>query len=218
MRVFICVSLIVKILCVSDTVVPQLESAVNLRRRYNDIQLLISCGDMPPAYLEFITTVLNVPLFYVRGNHDERYTEEPPGGENLHRRVIKHGGLTFAGLEGSIQYNRGDVQYTETEMNWFVMRMGMNIGLRRLQNGHGVDVLVTHSPARGIHDKTDVAHRGFTGLVRFLDWYRPRYMLHGHVHTWDRRDTVRTQYKDTCVMNINPYTVLEIDPLPAKGE
>lgn len=208
----ICASLIVKILCVSDTVAPQLESAVNLRRRYNDIQLLISCGDMPSAYLEFITTTLNVPLFYVRGNHDERYADNPPGGENLHRRVIQHQGLTFAGLEGSMNYNRGDVQYTDSEVNWMVLRMGLELGWRRWRNGHGIDVLVTHSPAYGIHDRNDLAHRGFKGLRRFLDWYRPRYMLHGHVHTWDRRDTVRTKYKDTCVININPFTVLDIDP------
>jgi hypothetical protein len=43
--------------------------------------------------------------------------------------------------------------------------------------------------------------------------YLPRYMLHGHVHTWDRRDVVKTRYKDTCVMNINPFTVLNIDPV-----
>lgn len=201
-----------KILCVSDTVVPQLESAVNLRRRYNDVQLVISCGDMPSAYLEFITTTLNLPLFYVRGNHDERYTEHPPGGENLHQRVIAYNGLTFAGIEGSMQYNRGDVQYTDTEVNWMVLRMGLSLGLRRWRKGHGVDVLVTHSPAYGIHDRQDIAHRGFKGLRRFMDWYRPRYMLHGHVHTWDRRDTVSTRYKDTCVLNINPVTVLEIEP------
>lgn len=202
-----------KILCVSDTVVPQLESAVNLRRRYHDIQLIISCGDMPATYLEFITTVLNVPLFYVRGNHDERYAEKPPGGENLHRRVIEHEGLTFAGLEGSMRYNNGGPQYSDLEMDWMVTRMGLNLGLRRWRYGHGVDVLVTHSPAYGIHDKSDRAHQGFRGLLRFMDWYRPRYMLHGHVHTWDRRDTVRSSYKGTCVMNINPFTVLEIEPV-----
>ncbi len=191
---------------------PQLESAVNLRRRYNDIQLIISCGDMPSAYLEFITTTLNLPLFYVRGNHDERYIENPPGGENLHQRVIEYNGLTFAGIEGSIQYNRGDVQYTDWEVNWLVLRMGLRLGLRRWRKGRGVDVLVTHSPPYGIHDRNDVAHQGFKGLLRFMDWYRPRYMLHGHVHTWDRRDTISTQYNHTCVMNINPVTVLEIEP------
>lgn len=202
-----------KILCISDTVMPQLESAINLKQRYGDVQLLISCGDLPPSYLEFITTTLSVPLFYVRGNHDERYTESPPGGDNLHLRIIEHQGLTFAGLEGSMRYNRSPIQYNDFDMNVMVLRMGLPLLFSRWRHGHGVDVLVTHSPAYGIHDKEEVAHRGFRGLKRFMEWYRPRYMLHGHVHTWDRRDTVETRYKDTCVMNINPFTVLEIDPV-----
>jgi hypothetical protein len=47
-----------------------------------------------------------------------------------------------------------------------------------------------------------------------MDWYKPRYMLHGHVHTYDRRTITTTQYKTTCIMNINPVTLLDIDPLP----
>lgn len=197
----------VKILCVSDTVMPQLESAVNLRRRYSDVQLVISCGDLPAVYLEYIVSTLNVPLFYVRGNHDERYSESPPGGENLHMRVIEHRGLTFAGLEGCMRYNNGEIQYTDSQMLWMVMRMGLSPILRG-----GLDVLVTHSPPYGIHDRPDRAHTGFKSLLKFMRWYSPRYLLHGHTHTWDRRDVVRTRYRDTCVININPVTLLEIEP------
>lgn len=192
---------------------PQLESAANLRRRYHDIELVISCGDMPSVYLEFITSVLNVPLFYVRGNHDERYTEQPPGGEDLHRRVIRYGGLTFTGLEGSMQYNDGIIQYTDFSMMSMVLRMAPQMLFNRWRRGCGADILVTHSPPRGIHDLEDIPHTGFTALLRFMRWYRPRYMLHGHVHTYDRRKTTRTQYLDTCIMNINPITVLEVDPI-----
>ena len=42
-----------KVLCISDTEMPQLENAANLRRQYSDIDLIISCGDLPPAYLDF---------------------------------------------------------------------------------------------------------------------------------------------------------------------
>ncbi len=202
-----------KILCVSDTVMPQLESAANLRRRYHDIELVISCGDMPPVYLEFIVSVLNVPLFYVRGNHDEIYENKPPGGEDLHRRVVRYGGLTFTGLEGSMQYNDGIIQYTEYNMMSMVLRMAPHMLFNRWRRGFGADILVTHSPARGIHDLEDIPHTGFRALLRFMNWYRPRYMLHGHVHTYDRRKTTRTQFLDTCIMNINPITVLEIDPV-----
>jgi uncharacterized protein len=202
----------VKFLCVSDTVMPQMESATNLRRRYYDIDAVISCGDMPPVYLEFITSVLSVPLLFVRGNHDERYESEPPGGLNLHRNIIEFRGLAIAGLEGSIRYNRGLIQYTEFEMLSMVCRLTSRTLPRSLLFGKRIDILVTHSPPFGIHDEKDPAHRGFKSLLRFLDWNKPRYMLHGHVHTYDRRKTTETKYNQTCIMNINPVTVLEVDP------
>lgn len=204
----------VKILCVSDTEVPQLENAANLRRRYNDIDVIVSCGDMPVAYLDFISTLLGKPLMYVRGNHDEEYERNPLGGTNLHENFTTFMGLTFVGLEGCIRYNKGEIQYTQNEMHTKVVKMAPNLRWRRWRKGYGVDVFVAHSPPRGIHDiEDDFPHRGFDGFINFLDWYRPRYMVHGHVHTWDRRKETETQYKDTMVMNINPYIVLEIEPV-----
>jgi len=103
----------------------QMESAAHLRRRYHDVDLVVSCGDLPAAYLEFITSVLNVPLFYVRGNHDTGYSECPPGGENLHERIVTYRGLTFVGLEGSIRYNDSPIQYTNAEMSLMVLKMAI---------------------------------------------------------------------------------------------
>jgi Icc-related predicted phosphoesterase len=202
----------VKILCVSDTVLPQMEMAAHLRRRYHDVDLLLSCGDMPAAYLEFITSVLNVPLFYVRGNHDAAYDERPPGGEDLHRRIIDYKGIAFYGIEGSIRYNSMPVQYSEGEMRSMVMRDSVSLRLRKWRKGRSIDVFVTHAPPFGIHDLDDLPHKGIKAFLRFMDWHKPRYLVHGHVHTWDRRSTVITQYGETCVMNINPVTLLEIEP------
>ena len=202
-----------KILCVSDTVMPQLYNAVNLRRQYGEIDMVISCGDLPPGYLDFITSIIGVPLFYVRGNHDEIYDEEPPGGIDLHGRLVEFGGLTMAGLEGCIRYNRGNIQYTQHQMQRSVLGIAPKVWWHRLARRRGIDLFVTHSPARDIHDGKDVAHRGFHSFLRYMRWYRPRFMLHGHVHTWDRRKTVRTQFESTCVLNINPYTVLEVEPI-----
>lgn len=207
----------VKILTVSDTVMPQLENTANLRRRYHDIDLILSCGDMPAAYLDFIATILSKPLFYVRGNHDEMYDETPPGGINLHENLVEFMGLTLIGLEGSIRYNRGDIQYTQLEMHKKVMRMAPRLRWNQMRKGHGVDIFVTHSPPRGIHDiEDDFPHRGFDAFINFLSWYRPRMMVHGHVHTWDRRRQTETAFRDSMVYNINPYMVLDVQPA-AKG-
>ncbi len=206
----------VKILFISDTVMPQLENSANLRRRYHDVELIVSCGDMPTAYLEFISSVLNVPLFYVRGNHDEMYDQDPPGGINLHNHYVEYHGLSFVGLEGSIRYNRGKIQYTQNEMRRMVLGLAPRLRYNRWRQGYGVDVFVTHSPAQGIHDAEDQPHQGFASFLQFMRWYRPRYMVHGHVHTWDRRKVVETQYYDTRVLNINPFMLLDIEPIAEK--
>ncbi len=65
-----------KILAVSDNVLAKLENRENLLQNYSQVNAVISCGDMPAHYLEFIVDVLNVPLLYVRGNHDVHYTAE----------------------------------------------------------------------------------------------------------------------------------------------
>lgn len=194
---------------------PQLENAANLRRRYSDIDLIVSCGDMPPAYLDFISTILGRPLLYVRGNHDERYDQAPPGGIDLHQKFFEYKGITFVGLEGCIRYNKGKIQYTQGEMQRKVIGMAPRLTFEQMRRQRPIDFFVAHSPPRGIHDiEDDYPHRGFNAFLRFMRWYRPRYMLHGHVHTWDRRKDVRTQYADTLVMNINPYTVIEVEPQP----
>ncbi|MFQ3673037.1 MAG: metallophosphoesterase [Aggregatilineales bacterium] len=170
-----------KLLCVSDTVVPQLESASNLRRRYSDVDLIVSCGDMPAAYLDYISSILGKPLLYVRGNHDEMYTTEPPGGIDLHNNLFEYKGVSFIGLEGSIQYNNGPIQYTQHEMRMKVLQLAPRLRYNRWKRGYGVDVFVTHSPPKGIHDADDLPHQGFSAFLDFLTWYRPRYMIHGHV-------------------------------------
>ena len=64
-----------KILCISDDEIYDLWDGWTSKNaeKYADIDMVISAGDLRAKYLEFIVTVLNVPLLYVRGNHDEMY-------------------------------------------------------------------------------------------------------------------------------------------------
>ena len=41
--------------------------------------LILACGDLKPAYLEFLVTMAGCPLYYVHGNHDESFPREPEG-------------------------------------------------------------------------------------------------------------------------------------------
>ena len=47
---------------------------------FKGIDIIVSCGDLNPSYLSFLTTMVGVPLLYVHGNHDEKYDQTPPEG------------------------------------------------------------------------------------------------------------------------------------------
>ena len=67
--------------------------------------------------------------------------------------------------------------YTEKEMKARVKKLNRKIFWKK-----GVDILVTHAPAAGYGDMDDLPHKGFECFNKFLDKWKPQYMLHGHVH------------------------------------
>ena len=44
------------------------------------VDLIIACGDLKPAYLEFFATMSNTTVLYVLGNHDKWYPKKQAGG------------------------------------------------------------------------------------------------------------------------------------------
>lgn len=196
-----------RVLCVSDVVVPELDRPFN-PERFGPLDLVISCGDLPPEYLIFLRGAFNVPLYYVRGNHDIRYKDKPPEGcTNLHGKIIRHGQLNIMGFEGSRWYNDGPVQYTEAQMRSMVWRLRPKIWFKK-----GVDLFVTHAPPRFIHDAEDLCHRGFKVYRKLIQWYEPRYFLHGHIHASFTDDTQRSTVEGrTHVINCFGHCRLDIN-------
>ena len=208
-----------RIMAVSDRLLNKLYSS-DVGQRYKNIDLIIGCGDLPFYYLEFLMSALDTRLVYVQGNHDlvPQYTADGrtltsvTGGINIHSRVLMLDNLLLAGLEGSIRYRpNAPNMYTEREMTSNVLRLAPLLLLNRIRYGRAVDILVTHSPPRHIHDKQDIAHRGFKIFRSFMRWFRPRYLLHGHIHVY-RQDVQRiTQYYDTTVVNVYPLWILDYE-------
>jgi predicted phosphodiesterase len=124
----------VKILAVSDHVVGGVYSS-HIRQRFGDVDMVLSCGDLPYSYLEYIVTLLSVPCFFVHGNHDHpEYTAdgrtlvEPGGWTDLDGQTVKDKALLLAGLEGSMRYKpNAPFQYTESEMAYKVWRMAPSL-------------------------------------------------------------------------------------------
>ncbi len=152
-----------RILSVSDHVEPMLYEP-GAYKSFSGIDLILSCGDLPPEYLTYLVTVFNVPLFYIKGNHDGIYDLKPPQGcVDLHGKIIVYKGVRIMGLEGSHWYNGGQLQYTEKQMARMVIKTKFKIWWHR-----GVDIIISHAPPRHVHDGKDPCHRGLNASGALL--------------------------------------------------
>ena len=108
---------------------------------------------------------------YVHGNHDGCYrTEGEPGGcICVDDQVYVWKGLRIMGLGGSIRYNREETfQYTgegNAPPGAAALVQGPPGGRHCL--------LLTHSPAAGLNDGDDRAHKGFACFNDLLEEYQP---------------------------------------------
>ena len=175
--------------------------------RLKEYDLILSAGDLKAAYLSFVVTMARAPLMYVHGNHDTHYaTQEPEGCDCIDAQIVEYRGLRILGLGGCLWYRPGDHQYSEKDMQKRIRKLRWKIA-----KYGGVDIIVTHAPPRGVGDSDDPAHMGFECFLDLIDTYRPRYLLHGHVHTrYGMHIQREREYHGTRVINVCEKFVLDI--------
>lgn len=217
-----------KILCVSDAIDPLVDS-LGIRERFGDVALVLSAGDLPSEYLSFIVTALNKPLLFVFGNHnlkDYHYYRPaagsiPPlpvhdynydaGTTYTGFKIRKESGLIIMGLGGSLRYNNGQNQFSQADM-WLRVFLKVPVLLwNRLVHGRAVDIVLTHAPPRGIQDRGDQCHRGFDAFLWLMRVWKPRYLIHGHVHLYDSREPRAERFENTMVINAYSYYLLDTE-------
>lgn len=174
--------------------------------RLDGIDLIISCGDLPPQYLSFLATFFVGPVLYVHGNHDDCYLDTPPDGCTcIDDQVYEFEGIRIAGLGGSMRYRNGTFQYTEKQMLLRTIKLQ-----RRIHRHKGLDILVSHAPAYGLNDGMDLPHMGFRCFFRLLEKYHPKYFVHGHMHlSYNPKQKRISAYQDITVINACERYILE---------
>ena len=214
-----------KILCISDQIDPQVYSP-RIKDRFSDIDLVLSAGDLPLNYLDFIISTLNKPLFFVFGNHKNeelKYYKKNPffptlqqgeseylgcGAIYIETKVKTEGNFIVAGLGGSMRYNNGINQFTNFEMFLEIIKLSPRLFWNRIFHGRYLDVLLTHAPPKGIHDKHDKCHTGFKVFLWFMNVFKPKFLIHGHTHLYDLCEERCTKWKNTIVVNAFNHFVL----------
>ena len=94
----------------------------------DEFDLILSCGDLKPEYVEFFVTLAHCPLVYVHGNHDDQNGRDPQGCICADDKIVEVNGLRILGLGGSYYYRDGKYMYTEREMKsrirklWFQLK------------------------------------------------------------------------------------------------
>lgn len=194
-----------RILCVSDTESPYFYDFYT-PGKLDGFDLILACGDLRREYLEFLLTLAHCPVVYVRGNHDDAFQKDPPGGcICAEDRIVTCGGVRILGLGGSFRYRDGLNMYTEAQMARRVLRLKP-----RLWRSGGFDILLTHAPARHVNDFDNRTHRGFQCFTDLLGQYRPKYFVHGHIHrAYGANIPQVSRFGDTTVINASGYCIFE---------
>jgi Icc-related predicted phosphoesterase len=166
-------------------------------------------------YLDFIVTNLNRPLLFIFGNHN---AEEMGGNDlesfsstHLGSKIRKEAGMIVAGLGGCMRHNRGPNQFTDQQMYFEIIKLIPNLIFNRIVYGRFLDILLTHAPPKDIHDKPDKCHRGFKAFRWFMRMFKPKYLVHGHIHLYDLSDVRRTRWLETNVVNAYSHYVIDTE-------
>ncbi len=220
-----------KILCISDHNDP-LVYCSSIKKRFSDVDFVISAGDLPFYYYEFIVSSINKPLLFIFGNHNLKrigeYKKEHSssgdfwdsintlysksvGATYISGKINRKTGLLIAGLGGSKWYNGMPNQYTEFGMFFYMLKLIPGLIWNRLFYGRFLDILVTHTPPYGINDKPDICHSGFKVFLWFLKKFKPKYHIHGHIHLYNRNKKRTALYSKTNVINVYNHYLLMVN-------
>lgn len=156
--------------------------------------VLLSCGDISDQVILEASESYGCSLILgVKGNHDSNTPFAAPI-MGLHLNVIQFGGMKFAGLNGSWKYKpRGQFLYDQREVQ----------GL--LSDFPPVDIFLSHNSPRGIHDREDGVHCGFTGLKTYIIGTQPKIVIHGHQHV-----SSEFQLGETRIIGVYEYKLIVI--------
>jgi len=115
------------------------------------------------------------PVYYIMGNDD--LVDWDPPQENIvsiHGRRVEQGGWAFVGYEYTLPLL--GLKYEKTEKR-------IATDLRKLRSlVDGRTVLVTHAPAKGVHEFESPWPMGIESLAELIRECPPRIHVHGHIH------------------------------------
>lgn len=165
-----------------------------------EADLIIGAGDFASArrglgpFVAAFEPIAGKAIFVSGNNETVEELRAATSVPVLHGEMMSFGGLTIAGLGGAVPplppLPWGSFDLTEEEAG------------RLLSAIEGADILVSHSPPRGVCDRhAQLGPIGSEAVLAAAKRRAPRYLLCGHVHDdWRARGRIGA----TEVMNLGP--------------
>lgn len=145
-------------------------------------------GDIDIMFLKSISeNFKDKQMLGVLGNHDYLGDLEHYQIGNIHGKQALMRDLSLIGIEGCIRYKKGNDMplHSQEEITNLLELLPYS------------DIVLSHNSPKGIHDKLDIAHEGYEGLIHYMDKHKPKYVLHGHQHK-----NIRSKYKESEVIGL----------------
>ena len=160
--------------------------------------------DITPAVLDAVREADAIVGYKYYFQFIEPYVKE--GCECIDDRLVTVNGLRILGLGGCAVYSGEPYQYTERQMRRRIARLN-----GKVRRAKGVDIVLTHCPPKGYGDADDYAHRGFEIFLPMLEKWKPKVLVHGHVHLYYGTSR-ESAYDETRIVNAWHRFVLTMDP------
>lgn len=136
------------------------------------------------------------PLVLVPGNNEsleELQMAAPAGAHVLHGDSVEIGGVRFFGIGGGIPV---------TPFGAWSWDLAEDEAADLLAGADGADVIVSHSPPKGVADRTSTGISvGSTSVRAAIERVQPKLAVVGHIHDcWGEEGTIG----ETRVKNLGP--------------
>ena len=160
-------------------------------------EIIATLGDINGLYLKQITEAFpDKKCIGVLGNHDTKGQLSIYGPKDIHGKITNINEISILGLEGSVRYKENNKAPLYTQMEIINLCNSLNFA----------DIVLSHNSPFGIHDKEDIAHRGFQGLLNYIEKHSPKYCIHGHQHI-----DIETTHLETRIIGIHGASIFNTE-------
>ncbi|MCF8045421.1 MAG: metallophosphoesterase [Desulfarculaceae bacterium] len=192
------------------------------------VDMLISCGDLPPSYTEvLIHRYAPQHRVMTYGNHDEIFFHDKNPASDCYCRVYKgmyvlDGGVcTFkegdseiavGGYSGAPAYGNNPFFFSESAVKSYIRKLKF----KNFFKDCGIDIMISHSAPffEGFHPNIGAFHEPSASLAEAAGILNPRLWFYGHIHPRYTPEILNFYVENLNMYLINaiPYVYVVYDP------